>query len=210
MAELLAISWLQSDTMIKEMIKMKMNTIFIRKAVNYEELFNDTKEMIRKFGGKIEKVEIEKIIEMTKEEFDGFKSDLLKDQEFIKDNKDFSIFLVKEQGTKDERGIIVDTQGYNYPRYTGLSIIEEEFYKCNRCGNYFIGEPAVSRKDNKSEVCSKCGIEEALENFKHKDIIEYCLSLQEKADKFGVEITVKTPDGYERTVRPINKVRAKG
>ena len=117
-------------------------------------------------------------------------------------NKDFSIFLVKEQGTKDERGIIVDTQGYNYPRYTGLSIIEEEFHKCNRCGNYFIGEPAVSRKDNKSEVCSKCGIEEALENFKYKDIIEYCLSLQEKADKFGIEITVKTSDGYERKVRP--------
>ena len=202
MAELLAISGFQSDTVIKEMIKMKMNTIFIRKAVNYEELFNDTKEMIRKFGGKIEKVEIEKIIEMTKEEFDGFKSDLLKDQEFIKDNKDFSIFLVKEQGTKDERGIIVDTQGYNYPRYTGLSIIEEEFHKCNRCGNYFIGEPAVSRKDNKSEVCSKCGMEEALEDYEHRDILTYCRELQEKANELGIEITIKTKKGFEREIIP--------
>ena len=184
---------------------MAISTIFSRKAVNYEGLFNDTQEIIRKFGGKIEKVEIEKIIEMTKKEFDEFKNDLLEYQEFIKGNKDFSVFLVKERGTEDEKGIIVDAQGYNYPRYTGLPITEEEFHKCNRCGNYFIGQSAVSRKDNKSEVCRKCGTEEALEDYEHRGFIEYCFKLQETANELGAEIIVKLPDGYERMIKPNNK-----
>lgn len=35
---------------------------------------------------------------------------------------------------------------------------------CPRCGNRIIGYPAVSRYDNKTEICSDCGTEEALEN----------------------------------------------
>ena len=37
--------------------------------------------------------------------------------------------------------------------------------KCERCGKFFIGEPALSRKDNKMEICSRCGLEEAIEEF---------------------------------------------
>lgn len=37
--------------------------------------------------------------------------------------------------------------------------------KCERCGKVFIGEPALSRKDNKTEICSRCGLEEAVEEF---------------------------------------------
>ena len=37
--------------------------------------------------------------------------------------------------------------------------------KCERCGKAFIGEPALSRKDNKTEICSQCGLKEAFEEF---------------------------------------------
>lgn len=35
---------------------------------------------------------------------------------------------------------------------------------CPRCGNRIIGYPAVSRYDDRTEICSDCGTEEALEN----------------------------------------------
>ena len=34
---------------------------------------------------------------------------------------------------------------------------------CPICGNKYNGYPAISRKDNKTEICSKCGQIEALE-----------------------------------------------
>ena len=36
---------------------------------------------------------------------------------------------------------------------------------CPRCKNYIVGYPALSRVDNKTEICSKCGNLEALEIF---------------------------------------------
>lgn len=36
---------------------------------------------------------------------------------------------------------------------------------CPRCKNYIIGYSALSRVDNKTEICSKCGNLEALEKF---------------------------------------------
>ena len=38
-------------------------------------------------------------------------------------------------------------------------------YKCPKCGKFFITCPALSRKDNKTEICSECGYMEALEVF---------------------------------------------
>lgn len=37
--------------------------------------------------------------------------------------------------------------------------------KCERCGKVFDEEPALSRKDNKTEICSHCGLKEAFEEF---------------------------------------------
>ena len=37
--------------------------------------------------------------------------------------------------------------------------------KCPQCGKYMVGHPAISRKDNKTEICSTCGLLEALEAF---------------------------------------------
>lgn len=34
--------------------------------------------------------------------------------------------------------------------------------KCPKCGKYYIGYPALSRKDNKTEICSRRRVFEAL------------------------------------------------
>lgn len=43
--------------------------------------------------------------------------------------------------------------------YVGVSKI------CARCGRAIVGYPALSRKDNRTEICSNCGTLEALEDF---------------------------------------------
>lgn len=48
--------------------------------------------------------------------------------------------------------------------YVGVSKI------CARCGKAISGYPAISRKDNKTEICNNCGTLEALEDFiKYKE-----------------------------------------
>ncbi len=43
---------------------------------------------------------------------------------------------------------------------------------CPRCNHSIIGYPALSRKDNTTEICSNCGTLEALEDFiKYKENI---------------------------------------
>ena len=36
-------------------------------------------------------------------------------------------------------------------------------HKCPKCGKYYTGYPALSREDNKTNVCPECGVKEALE-----------------------------------------------
>lgn len=36
---------------------------------------------------------------------------------------------------------------------------------CPRCNEEFSEYPALSRKDNKTEICPRCGVEEAMEDF---------------------------------------------
>ncbi len=37
--------------------------------------------------------------------------------------------------------------------------------KCPICKQQYNGYPALSRKDNKTEICSDCGTKEAIEEF---------------------------------------------
>jgi len=37
-----------------------------------------------------------------------------------------------------------------------------ETRQCPRCGQDYVGFPALSRVDNKTEICSPCGTEEGL------------------------------------------------
>ena len=46
-----------------------------------------------------------------------------------------------------------------------FEIIEEQEKICPKCGNFIQGHPALSRADNKTEICSNCGTLEALEVF---------------------------------------------
>ncbi len=39
---------------------------------------------------------------------------------------------------------------------------------CPNCGRYMVGYPAISRKDNKTEICSTCGLLEALDAYKKR------------------------------------------
>lgn len=50
----------------------------------------------------------------------------------------------------------------------GNSMNETKY--CPRCENELGEFPALSRVDNKSEVCSDCGLAEALEDFANRDI----------------------------------------
>lgn len=36
---------------------------------------------------------------------------------------------------------------------------------CPKCHKQYTGYPAISRRDNKTEICPRCGQMEALENF---------------------------------------------
>lgn len=40
-----------------------------------------------------------------------------------------------------------------------------EEHICPKCGNLYLGFPAISRVDNKTEICSRCGQMEALQQF---------------------------------------------
>jgi predicted RNA-binding Zn-ribbon protein involved in translation (DUF1610 family) len=40
-----------------------------------------------------------------------------------------------------------------------------KIWKCPRCGNVTTDYPALSRKDNKTEICSDCGTDEAMGDF---------------------------------------------
>jgi len=42
---------------------------------------------------------------------------------------------------------------------------------CPKCGQYYVAPPALSRTDNKTLICSDCGIREAYESigFNHEE-----------------------------------------
>ncbi len=43
--------------------------------------------------------------------------------------------------------------------------VAEKRYKCPKCGKYYTGYPALSRRGNRTEICPECGIKEALGAF---------------------------------------------
>ena len=50
---------------------------------------------------------------------------------------------------------------------------KERKKKCPRCGAVITFYPAISRKDNKTEICSDCGVIEAIEEYiNHKNKLE--------------------------------------
>ena len=118
------------------------------------------------------------------------------------DQNEFPIFLVKEVGASDSSGIIVDPSGSAYARYSGLVIEEQEMFQCSNCGGKFIGHPAISRKDNKSPVCSQCGLVEAVNDFALASFLE---DLQISSNTYDVKIIVEKPNGETFFISPQNE-----
>jgi len=42
----------------------------------------------------------------------------------------------------------------------------EEMKICPKCKKHYFGYGATSRKDNKIEICSSCGVNEAMEEYR--------------------------------------------
>ncbi|MBR3365991.1 hypothetical protein IKG48_02625 [Candidatus Saccharibacteria bacterium] len=40
--------------------------------------------------------------------------------------------------------------------------VAQKRHKCPKCGAYYTGYPALSRDDNKTEICPECGVKEAI------------------------------------------------
>ena len=75
---------------------------------------------------------------------------------------------------------------------------------CPKCKNEYTGRPALSRKDNKTEICPTCGSLEALKAYKadqdkHTCIFEkrYC----KYANKNGSAFRCTAPSDEEMTCR---------
>lgn len=50
-------------------------------------------------------------------------------------------------------------------RSTYISPRSKNYKTCPSCGQVYDGYPAISRADNKTEICSPCGTREALDDF---------------------------------------------
>lgn len=180
---------------------IKLKTIFVRKPMDYKHLLYEQKELMCNFNATIEEFKIDTVVELSHNEFENLKSNLLADRNFCKENN--GIFLVKEQGTDDYSGFIVDAQGFSYPRYVGIPMQESEIKKCPRCSKYYIEPPAISRKDNKTEICPACGVEEAFKAIGiDRDFLDFLSNVQSASDKYKIRVTVEQPGKDDIVITP--------
>jgi predicted RNA-binding Zn-ribbon protein involved in translation (DUF1610 family) len=180
---------------------VKLYTVLVRKPCNYEQLLKDEKELITKYHTKPEEFKIETIIELSKEEFAEFKNNLLADRDYIENAE--GIFLVKEKGTEDMKGLIVDAQGFSYARYVGIPVEEVKIKKCPHCSKYYLEPSAISRADNKTEICSDCGVKEALEAYGiDKGMLDFLKNAQETSDKYKVKVVVSVSESNDIVIEP--------
>lgn len=187
---------------------IKLYTVLVRKPCNYEQLLKEQRELITRFHTKPEEFKIETTIELSKEEFFDFKNDFLTDRDYIKDAE--GIVLVKEKGTDDVKGLIVDAQGSSYARYVGIPVLECEIYKCPHCSKYFLEPPAISRTDNKLKICSECGQKEALELFaeykKTEVFKKFIETSQITANVYNAKIVISVSGEDDIVIEPTKKL----
>lgn len=105
---------------ITEPDELVMTTIICRKATDIHALGADTKTMIELLKAEPEKFQIQKIVEVSYEEFYDFKENLLEDRKWL-ENLD-GVILVKRKDADNLSGIIIIPTGYSYARYAGLPI----------------------------------------------------------------------------------------
>ena len=79
----------------------------------------------------------------------------------------------------------------------------DQIETCPRCNESYTGYPALSRRDNATDICSKCGEIEAVLDYTSFDNIpiEHLIVESKFHTKIGVSYRVwmewkKNPDGY--------------
>ena len=90
---------------------LKLVSILVRKASNYDDLLSQQKAMVQQFHTHPEKINIDSIVELSHEDFFDFKDDLMSEHEFIYKHRD-EVILVKEKGADNYSGIIVHQYFY--------------------------------------------------------------------------------------------------
>jgi len=83
---------------------------------------------------------IEKVIRLSNDEFDLFSHNLLRDYDFIKDNADLmrfsennTVHCILVVGENRQYGILVNSEGGNYARYSALLPNADSFLATYRC-----------------------------------------------------------------------------
>jgi hypothetical protein len=101
-----------------------MRALFGRKVLNLKELEKFTKEA-KKDGMRGTAYEVIKEIELSDTEFEQFAKELWKDQMWISEedggfNEKGELRCIRVKNTKTNKSILVDSEGYTYPRYTAI------------------------------------------------------------------------------------------
>ena len=101
-----------------------MRALFGRKVLNLKELEKFIKEA-KKDGMRGTAYEVIKEIELSDTEFEQFAKELWKDQMWISEedggfNEKGELRCIRVKNTKTNKSILVDSEGYTYPRYTAI------------------------------------------------------------------------------------------
>ncbi|WP_058953044.1 hypothetical protein [Clostridium tyrobutyricum] len=101
-----------------------MKALFGRKVLNLRELEEFTKEA-KKDGMRGTAYEVIKEIELSDAEFKQFAKELWKDQAWISEedggfNEKGELRCIRVKNIKTNKSILVDSEGYTYPRYTAI------------------------------------------------------------------------------------------
>lgn len=79
----------------------------------------------------------------------------------LKPNEQYSSFLVDAKRYNDED--ILREELESLPKTLAYKILELQ--RCPKCTKEFTEHPALSRKDNETEICPECGVREAVEAY---------------------------------------------
>lgn len=101
-----------------------MKALFGRKIFNSNELKEFT-EKAKKEGSKGTECEVTKEIELSDEEFKEFAKDFCREQPWITKedggyNENGELRCIRVKNSKSRKSILVDSEGYTYPRYTAI------------------------------------------------------------------------------------------
>ena len=106
---------------------MLNKAIMIRKASNLK----DWKEVVGMYNYKLDVVKAEKIIIVSEEEYKDLCNNFFKARDYITDNIDAMWYednvwhCILVTTAKGNKGILIESEGHNYARYTGWANVSD-------------------------------------------------------------------------------------